>query len=86
MYNYNKILKLISAFVKTKNKQIKSINKNSNFILEEILDSMSFLELIFFLEKKLKIDIDFSDMEPEEFTTFHKLSKIISYFLLVVNI
>ena len=35
MYNYNKILKLISTFIKTKNKQIKSINKNSNFILEK---------------------------------------------------
>lgn len=42
-----------------------------------ILDSMSFLDFIVSLEEKFQIEIDFSDMEPSDFSTIQQLSKII---------
>jgi len=42
-----------------------------------ILDSMSFIDFIVSLEEKFEIELDFSDMEPSEFSTILQLSKII---------
>ena len=43
-----------------------------------IFDSVSFLELINTLEEKASKPVDFSQMDPEEFTTIHSLVQYFS--------
>tara|TARA_B100000686_G_scaffold131050_1_gene138056 strand:- start:6751 stop:7014 length:264 start_codon:yes stop_codon:yes gene_type:complete len=42
-----------------------------------ILDSMSFLEFIVSLEEIFQTELDLSELEPSEFSTVQKLSKLI---------
>lgn len=42
-----------------------------------ILDSISFLELLTQIEQELGLVFDFGEMEPSDFNTLDKLSKII---------
>ncbi|MBL10452.1 MAG: hypothetical protein CL402_08070 [Acidiferrobacteraceae bacterium] len=42
-----------------------------------ILDSMSFLEFIVSLEEIFQTELDLSELEPSEFSTIQKLSKLI---------
>ena len=42
-----------------------------------ILDSMSFLEFIVSLEEFFQTELDLSELEPSEFSTIQKLSKLI---------
>ena len=60
----------------------KRISKNLklnkiDFIDKGILDSLGFLNLISYLEKNLKIEIDLSNENPENLTKVHNLTKII---------
>ena len=62
-----------------KKKKIK-INFNLNkvdFFDKELIDSLSFLDLISFLEKKLDVEIDLSDVNPNNLTKVDKLTNII---------
>ena len=43
-----------------------------------LLDSMSFLDLIAALEDRFKVQIDFDDKSPAEFTTLVGLTKLVS--------
>lgn len=42
-----------------------------------ILDSMSFLEFIVSLEEFFQTELDLSELEPSDFSTIQKLSKLI---------
>ena len=44
---------------------------------KELIDSLSFLDLISFLEKKLDVEIDLSDVNPNNLTKVDKLTNII---------
>ena len=60
----------------------RKINKNLrlnkiDFIEKEVIDSLGFLTFISYLEKKLKIEIDLSNENPENLTKVHKLANII---------
>ena len=64
---------------KPKRKKIK-INfnlKKVDFFDKELIDSLSFLDLISFLEKKLDVEIDLSDANPNNLTKVDKLTNII---------
>ena len=51
--------------------------KKVDFFDKELIDSLSFLDLISFLEKKLDVEIDLSDVNPNNLTKVDKLTNII---------
>lgn len=58
------------------------ISKNKNFTGDNIfgqngIDSIGFLELLSFLEEEFKIELDFSEYDPKEFSTISGLSNIL---------
>lgn len=46
---------------------------DSNLIQEGILDSLGFINLLMTLESEFDLDIDFSELDPSEFTTIRGL-------------
>lgn len=54
------------------------ISDKTNLVDEGILDSLSFLNYIVNIEERYKIELDFSELEPSEFTSIHGLVKIIN--------
>lgn len=51
-----------------------AIDENVNMIERHYCDSLGFLELIAAIEKEYKIQIDFSELSTEEFTTISGLA------------
>ena len=72
-----KIKKNIIFFLKKKRKKINFNNKKIDLIRDEILDSMDFLNLISFLEKKFSIKIDLSNENPNIFSKVDKIARSI---------
>ena len=72
------IEKKLFLFIKKKNNKIKNSDYNKNFIENNLLDSIGFLELILYIEKNYSIKIDFGDLDPSEYTSINKFSKFIS--------
>ena len=54
------------------------IDDSFNFIESGVVDSMGFLELITRVEKRFKIEIDFEDYNPSEFTYLYGFVNCIS--------
>jgi acyl carrier protein len=54
------------------------IDDSFNFIESGIVDSMGFLELMTVVEKRFKIEIDFEDYDPSEFTYLYGFVDCIS--------
>tara|TARA_B110000858_G_C17685939_1_gene418909 strand:+ start:505 stop:753 length:249 start_codon:yes stop_codon:yes gene_type:complete len=77
MQSKQNIKDLLFTFIKRKNKKIKIFDVNTNFIENEIIDSIGFLELILYIEDHYKIEIDFGDLDPSEYTSINNLSNII---------
>ena len=70
----------LQNFIKKKNKNKKiNLKKNQNIdlIKQGLLDSIDFLDLISFLEKKLKIEIDLSDENAKNFSKINSLTNSI---------
>lgn len=53
---------------------VDNLDENIPFHESGILDSMGFLELITFMEKKFTIKIPDSELNPENFATLRKMS------------
>ena len=50
---------------------------NKNSLLEQgILDSISFLEFMIEIESQFNIELDFSELDPSEFTSIDKILKL----------
>ena len=62
---------------KKKKIKINFNHKKVDFFDKELIDSLSFLDLISFLEKKLDVEIDLSDVNPNNLTKVDKLTNII---------
>ena len=71
------IKKNIVLFLKKKKKKIDFNDNKIDLIRDDIIDSMDFLNLISFLEKKLIIEIDLSREDPNIFSKVEKLSNSI---------
>jgi acyl carrier protein len=54
-----------------------NLDENTPFHESGILDSMGFLELITFMEKKFEIKISDSELDPENFATLRKMSSFL---------
>lgn len=73
----NKIIALVDHKLKAASVLPSDINEDESLLLQGILDSISFLELIVKLESLFDIEIDFGDLDPSEFTTLNNLSKLV---------
>ena len=71
------LLELLEPRLKLFNISLDEVAVDESLLEFGILDSMSFLDFIVSLEEKFQIELDFSDMEPSEFSTIRQLSKII---------
>ena len=47
-----------------------TIEENTNLVGTGIFDSLQFMDLLAALESKSGLEIDFSELDPAEFTTF----------------
>ena len=59
-----------------KKKKIK-INKNQNFLNDNIIDSFDMIDLIQFLEKKFDLKFKAEDYQHPDFSSIKKISEII---------
>jgi acyl carrier protein len=77
--NKKKIQDDIFIFLKKKNKKIKMNNKilEMDLFMNELIDSIDFLDLISFVEKKNQIKIDISNTNPMHFRKIFLLTNII---------
>ena len=73
----NYILSYLRNEAKKKKIKINFNFKKEDFFDKELIDSLSFLDLISFLEKKLDVEIDLSDVNPNNLTKVDKLTNII---------
>ena len=73
----NYILSYLRNEAKKKKIKINFNLKKVDFFDKELIDSLSFLDLIYFLEKKLDVEIDLSDVNPNNLTKVDKLTNII---------
>ena len=73
----NYILSYLRNEAKKKKIKINFNIKKVDFFDKELIDSLSFLDLISFLEKKLDVEIDLSDVNPNNLTKVDKLTNII---------
>ena len=73
----NYILSYLRNEAKKKKIKINFNLKKVDFFDKELIDSLSFLDLISFLEKKLDVEIDLSDVNPNYLTKVDKLTNII---------
>ena len=73
----NYILSYLRNEAKKKKIKINFNLKKLDFFDKELIDSLSFLDLISFLEKKLDVEIDLSDVNPNNLTKVDKLTNII---------
>ena len=63
---------------KSKNKKINlKVNDTIDLIKNGLLDSIDFLDLISFLEKKFKVEIDLSDENAKDFSKINSLANSI---------
>jgi acyl carrier protein len=53
-------------------------NDNLDLIHSGLFDSMAFMQLLTHIEDELSIEIDFSELQPEEFTKLKSLRELIS--------
>ena len=67
------IRNFVIEFLKERNDGL-DISGNINIMSSGIIDSIGFLELLSAIEDKFKIEIDFSELDPDEFTYLDNLS------------
>ena len=73
----NYILSYLRNEAKKKKIKINFNIKKVDFFDKELIDSVSFLDLFSFLEKKIYVEIDLSDVNPNNLTKVDKLTNII---------
>ena len=69
--------KLIMSFLNKKNSNKIPLTKTTNFIVEGVIDSLIFIELIFFIEKKTKKKINLSKINIENFMNIKTIMKTV---------
>ena len=69
--------KLIISFLKKKNRNKIPLTKTTNLIVEGVIDSLIFIELIFFIEKKTKKKINLSKINIENFINIETIMKTV---------
>lgn len=58
--------------------ELRTVSDNFDMLAEGVIDSLGFLELIVELESRLGVEIDLSDMNPEQLARVGPLSRYIA--------
>lgn len=53
------------------------VDRNTSLISQGALDSLSFLEFLTAIEDRFGIELDFSEMDPDEFSSVDRLVELI---------
>lgn len=57
---------------------VSDVDPDQSLLEQGILDSMSFLEFIVDIESTFGVELDFSELDPSEFTSVKKIKKLIN--------
>lgn len=68
----------LSGAAKRKNLDIDQLKEDENFFEFGLLDSLGFLELVAAVEERFDLEVDFSEMDPADFTHFKGLVALCS--------
>lgn len=58
--------------------KVSEIDNDANLVEEGILDSIAFLGFIMKLEGDFGLELDFSELDPTEFTSLNKLNQLVN--------
>jgi acyl carrier protein len=72
-----KLIELLQPKLEELGLSVGDINTKESLLNQGILDSMSFLEFIVDIESTFNIELDFSELDPSEFTSIDNLIKLI---------
>jgi acyl carrier protein len=73
----NKIIDLLKPNMEQHNLSTANLDLDKSLLEQGVIDSISFLEFIVELESVFDIEIDFSELDPNEFTSIKSLVKLI---------
>ena len=63
------ILQKVEELSSQSGRNIGDVDDDFNLLQSGLIDSLAFLELVMTVEKEFDLEIDFSDLDPTEFTT-----------------
>lgn len=72
-----KIWKELESKLNELDLQPNEVSIEESLLQQGILDSITFLEFIVHLEEVFKVDFDFSDLDPTQFTSIQSLVQLI---------
>lgn len=75
--NINDLLELLKDRLELLDVTVEEVDVEQSLFEQGILDSISFLEFMIEVESKFDLELDFSELDPTEFNSIEKLSKII---------
>ncbi|RPD91716.1 acyl carrier protein [Aureibaculum marinum] len=71
------LLELLATRLELLEIKKEEVDTTKSLFEQGILDSLSFLEFAVEIEAKFDMELDFSELDPTEFNSIEKLSKII---------
>ena len=73
----NKIVELLQPKLEELGMSVHDLDATESLLSQGILDSMSFLEFTVDIESAFNIELDFSELDPSEFTSIENIIKLI---------
>jgi acyl carrier protein len=73
----NKIVELLQPKLEELGMSVHDLDATESLLSQGILDSMSFLEFTVDIESAFNIELDFSELDPSEFTSIDNIVKLI---------
>ena len=74
--NANQLIEILEPRLKELGLTRMDIDRKTSLLEQGILDSISFLEFMMKIESEFNIELDFSELEPSEFTSIDKILKL----------
>jgi len=74
--NVNQLIEILEPRLKELGLTRMDIDRKTSLLEQGILDSISFLEFMMDIESKFNIELDFSELDPSEFTSIDKILKL----------
>ncbi len=72
-----KIVELLQPVMESLGVTSDDLSTSESLLNQGILDSMSFLEFIVSIESAFNVNLDFSELDPSEFTSIDNIAKLI---------
>lgn len=68
----------IQEAAREKGVAVKEVDESFDLFQSGVFDSMGFVSLIGAIENKFSIEMDFSELEPEDFSTLNGLGSVVA--------